>query len=104
MQQLADSGQDMDLGNASPAVLQVLPSVFVEIEQLDAIAGTRHRASGVVETSSGRHEPVCNEEVVQWMRDRQASMHDATPTGNAHELTRFCQVMAHAATPLNFPW
>ena len=36
MQPLADSGQDMDLGNASPAVLQVPPSVFVEIEQLHA--------------------------------------------------------------------
>ena len=36
-------------------------------------------------------KPVCNEEVVQWMRDWQANMHDATLTGNAHELTRFCR-------------
>ena len=36
MQLLADSGQDVDLGNAFPAVLQVPPSVFVEIEKLHA--------------------------------------------------------------------
>ena len=77
----------MDLGNAFPPVLQVRPSVITEIEQLHV------KVPGVVETSSGRHESCfglqvclfarrfqtqCNEEVEEWMRDRQASMHDTT--------------------------
>ena len=40
---------------------------------------------------------MCDEDVVQWMRDRQADMQDATISGNAHEMARLCQVMAHAA-------
>ena len=42
--------------------------------------------------------PMCNEDVVRWMADRQADIRDATMAGNAHEAARLCQVMGFAAT------
>ena len=42
--------------------------------------------------------PMCNEDVVRWMADRQADIRDATMAGNAHEVARLCQVMGSAAT------
>ena len=42
--------------------------------------------------------PMCDKEIIQWMQDRQADLHDATLTGNATEVSRLCHVMADAAT------
>ena len=42
--------------------------------------------------------PMCDENVVRWMRGRQADMQDATAAGNAHELARFCPVVATRST------
>ena len=41
--------------------------------------------------------PLCDEEVVRWMRDRLLDMQDATAAGNAHEMARLCQVVVSAA-------
>ena len=38
--------------------------------------------------------PMCDEEIFQWMQDRQADLHDATLTRNATEVSRLCHVMA----------
>ena len=97
MQQLADSGQDMDLRSTFEPVLQVPPSVITEIEQLhvevcqlqaqdnELQAWSKRQAVGMtVALDCGSaclreaFKPMCNEEVVQWMRDRQASMHDTS--------------------------
>ena len=40
--------------------------------------------------------PMCHEEILQWMHDRRADLHDATLTGNATEVSRLCHVMADA--------
>ena len=45
--------------------------------------------------------PVCNDDVVRWMRDRQLDVQDATTVGNAHELARLCQVVASAVEGLS---
>ena len=34
--------------------------------------------------------PMCDEEIFQWMQDRQADLHDATLTGSATEVSRLC--------------
>ena len=44
--------------------------------------------------------PLCDEDVAQWMRDRQADMQDATSAGNTHELARLCQIVVSAANQL----
>ena len=42
--------------------------------------------------------PMCDEDVVRWMQDRQADMQEATLAGNPHEVARLCHVMGTAAT------
>ena len=42
--------------------------------------------------------PMCDEDVVRWMQDRQADMQEATLAGNPHEVARLCCVMGTAAT------
>ena len=41
---------------------------------------------------------MCDEEIIQWMQDRQADLHDTMLTGNATEVSRLCHVVADAAT------
>ena len=41
--------------------------------------------------------PMCDEDVVRWMQDRQADMQEATLAGNPHEVARLCHVMGTAA-------
>ena len=41
---------------------------------------------------------MCNEDIVRWMQDRQADIHEATMAGNAQEVARLCGVMGTAAT------
>ena len=44
--------------------------------------------------------PLCDEDVVRWMRDRLLDMQDAIAAGNAHEMARLCQVVVSAAQEL----
>ena len=41
--------------------------------------------------------PMCDEDVVRWMQDRQADMQEATLAGNPHEVARLCHVMGTPA-------
>ena len=47
--------------------------------------------------------PMCNEDIMRWMEDRQADIHEATTAGNAHEVARLCRVMGSAATEWSTP-
>ena len=42
--------------------------------------------------------PMCDEEILQWMQDRQADLQHATLTRHATEVSRLCHVMADAVT------
>ena len=44
--------------------------------------------------------PMCDEDVVHWIPDRQADMQDAMLAGNTHELARLCHVVASAASQM----
>ena len=35
--------------------------------------------------------PMCNEDIMRWMEDRQADIHEATKAGIAHEVVRLCR-------------
>ena len=63
---------------------------------------TGHGVATIASTNHPRLQedfvPMCNEDVVRWMADRQADIRDATMAGNAHEVARLCQVMGSAAT------
>ena len=44
--------------------------------------------------------PLCDEEVVRWMRDRLLDMQDAIAAGNRHQMARLCQVVVSTAQEL----
>ena len=47
--------------------------------------------------------PMCDEDILRWMEDRQADMQDALSAGNGHEVARLCHVMGTAATSWSTP-
>ena len=47
--------------------------------------------------------PMCSEDIVRWMQDRQADIHEATMAGNTQEVARLCRVMGTAATDWSTP-
>ena len=80
-----------------PDTISVIQSLQMQVEQLQTqlrCEKTRDRPGRLPEDFM----PMCDEEILQWMQDRQADLHDATLSGNATEVSRLCHVIADAAT------
>ena len=86
----------MDISAPAP------PSVVAEVEQLQTMVAQLRAQNEELLSSSKRQAvnkdredfiPMCDEDVVRWIRDRQADMQDATSAGNTHELARLCHVV-----------
>ena len=47
--------------------------------------------------------PMCDEDILRWVQDRQADMQEAATAGNGHEVARLCHVLGTAATSWSTP-
>ena len=101
----------MDISAPAP------PSVAAEVEQLQTMVAQLRAQNEELLSSSKRQAvnpsvkdrarrlqedfvPMCDEDVVHWIPDRQADMQDAMLAGNTHELARLCHVVASAASQM----
>ena len=97
------------------------PDLVAEVEQLRGKVIELHGQNRELQGSSKRQAigatpmcrpgprlqedfvPMCNEDIMRWMEDWQADIHEATTAGNAHEVARLCRVMGSAAAEWSTP-